>query len=664
MYRWGQLSLTAKIAAVLAASVLAVLGTAFLLLNRSNTASLAHFAEGSALSILESTHSGLLTSVEAGDMDLLQEMLERSASAGGVTGLRLLAEGRVTDYVSAPETRDWPVPDTVWRHAQATDAPLMIRDPAHLDLYKPEWVTDRCTACHDDWQEGDGGAVIHLRYDQQELQTARQHFALNGMLTMGLTVLLLTVILTFAVRRLVVRPIAGLAETARRIAQQDLSTLASDEDDVLPAAGRPGARSRDEVGALASAFHWMVAQLRQALREARRQSSAAEEAAAHAAAEHADAEARQSYLSDRVDHMLAAMDRFAGGDLTVRLDVRLDAGRDDEIGRLYAGFNHAAAELRGMVERVRCAAERTADTVAQLSTSTEQLSVSVQEQSLQSNEVATAVEQMARTVVDNAQHVRQAAETSAHNRDHARDGGAVVGRTIETIRAAGDASSRTAAAIDRFAERSRAVGSIVETIGDIADQTNLLALNAAIEAARAGEHGRGFAVVADEVRKLAERTTQATREVGGLIRSVQSETAAAVEVVAEGRASADESVALAERAGEALTRIVAATERAEDMIRQIASAAEEQSATSEQIAQSVTTISATTQTSADDLARIAGSLDALDALAGELHALASRFRTETAPATTTAMPQALCGDGGAPGYRTSSMRSTTLPTSP
>ena len=211
-------------------------------------------------------------------------------------------------------------------------------------------------------------------------------------------------------------------------------------------------------------------------------------------------------------------------------------------------------------------------------------------------------------------------------------------------RAGGAATAADAVSvISRLGGRIDEIGKILSVIDDVSEQTNLLALNAAIEAARAGEHGRGFAVVADEVRKLAERTRQATKEIAGMIATIQVETTAAVDVMGQGRGSVEGSMALAEEAGAALTRIVEATERTEDMIRQIAAASEEQSATSEQIARSVAQISSESETAASGIARIAGGIDTLDGLTTELRSLVARFRTgapEAAPAVQS-------GDGAA-----------------
>jgi methyl-accepting chemotaxis protein len=202
-----------------------------------------------------------------------------------------------------------------------------------------------------------------------------------------------------------------------------------------------------------------------------------------------------------------------------------------------------------------------------------------------------------------------------------------VGQTVQKIREAAEVVGQSAETVERLGASSERIGAIVGTIEDIADQTNLLALNAAIEAARAGEQGRGFAVVADEVRKLAERTTRATEEISGMIRQVQAETASAVGAMRAGRAEVEEGIALADRAGDSLRTIVTGSDQTQAMISQIAAAAEEQSVTSEQMARSVEMISTVSAGSADGLTQIAEATGSLSQLTEELRTLVGRFQT-------------------------------------
>ncbi len=381
----------------------------------------------------------------------------------------------------------------------------------------------------------------------------------------------------------------------------------------------------DEIGELAKSFNTMVQNIRRALQEVKLKSDAAEAAARDAENARLLSDEQRQYLSDSVESMLAAIERFSEGDLT----VRLNNSKDDDIGRLYRGFNKAILNIRNMIEQVRVAVETTASASAEISSSTEQLAAGTQEQSAQSNEVAAAVEEMSRTILDNSQNASRTAEAATRNGKTARESGEVVYGMVKKIKDIADVVSRSAGTVEKLGVSSRQIGEITAVIDDIADQTNLLALNAAIEAARAGEQGKGFAVVADEVRKLAERTMQATKEIEGMVGAIQSETAQAVESMQLGTKEVQEGIGLADKAGDALSLIVSETQGVVDMINQIAAANEEQSATSEQISRNVEAMSTVSSESAAGVTQIARSADELSRLTEGLRNLIERFKFES-----------------------------------
>ena len=259
-------------------------------------------------------------------------------------------------------------------------------------------------------------------------------------------------------------------------------------------------------------------------------------------------------LGQAVDRAVTDMEAFADGDLTVRLQLR--ESDDASMGRLFGAFNRAAEKLSGMVDRIRDSVIAAAASAAQIGGSTDRLAAGSSEQSAQAQEVAAAVEEMVQTIADTSRNASQTAETAARSQAAARGGADIVAETVAKVRQAADVVGRSAETVERLGASSEQIGQIVGTIEDIADQTNLLALNAAIEAARAGEHGRGFAVVADEVRKLAERTTTATEEIGRMIEQVQSETAEAVGAMRDGRSEVEAGIALADRAGATLLSLI------------------------------------------------------------------------------------------------------------
>ncbi len=201
--------------------------------------------------------------------------------------------------------------------------------------------------------------------------------------------------------------------------------------------------------------------------------------------------------------------------------------------------------------------------------------------------VSTSSEEMSQTVLDVAKNASSISVSASDTVHTARDGETVVNRAVKEVKEIAFTVNDSSRFVHSLGERSKQIGEIVGVINDIADQTNLLALNAAIEAARAGEQGRGFAVVADEVRKLAERTGQATSEIGTMIKSVQDEVGKAVEIMAGATSKVDQGVRLSEEAGSALTSIVTRVDDLQAIMQHIASATEEMSATSEEITREI-----------------------------------------------------------------------------
>ncbi|NLO19448.1 MAG: HAMP domain-containing protein [Ignavibacteria bacterium] len=315
---------------------------------------------------------------------------------------------------------------------------------------------------------------------------------------------------------------------------------------------------------------------------------------------------------------------FASGDLTPRMlgDYKGDLAVYKE------NINGLGDSLSGVIREVLDAVQATASAAIQISSTSETMAVSAEEQSKQSDEVAGAVEEMARTVTENAMNAGKAAEVAEKNGDIANEGGSVVEQTVAKMRDIAGVVKQSAENIEKLGESSKQIGEIISVIDDIADQTNLLALNAAIEAARAGEQGRGFAVVADEVRKLAERTTEATKQIAGMIKGIQSETELAVAAMNQGTNEVADGISLADKAGDSLKSVVDSSRLVQDMINQIAAASEEQSSTSEQIAKNVGTISHVTNDSARRIQDIAHSSEDLSKLTEQLRTLVSQFKVD------------------------------------
>jgi methyl-accepting chemotaxis protein len=320
-----------------------------------------------------------------------------------------------------------------------------------------------------------------------------------------------------------------------------------------------------------------------------------------------------------------ALEAMSTGDFTVRITSDLKG----QHRRIADSINKLGESISAILQEVVDATQATSSAASQISSSSEELASGAQELSSQVHEIASAIEQMTSTIIQTSKSTNRTAENSKHSVEVAQRGGELILQTVDGITKIAEVVSKASDIIQELGKNSQQIGDIVQVIDEIADQTNLLALNAAIEAARAGEQGRGFAVVADEVRKLAERTTKATKEIAQMIRKIQSDTKNAVESVNQGAIVVEEGKKLASKAGQSLKEIISSANEVVDLANQVASASEEQSSTAEQISKNIESISHVTNESASGIQQIARSADDLNRLTEKLSNLVSQFKVDT-----------------------------------
>ncbi|WP_407692355.1 methyl-accepting chemotaxis protein [Pseudomonas xionganensis] len=283
--------------------------------------------------------------------------------------------------------------------------------------------------------------------------------------------------------------------------------------------------------------------------------------------------------------------------------------------------------LRELIGRIGGGVSQIAAAAEQLSAITAQTSDGVQTQRLETEQTATAMQQMSATVQEVAQNAEQASQAAQGADQQAQQGNQVVQQAVAQVNRLAGEVEESAEAMAALSQESGRIGGVLEVIRNVAEQTNLLALNAAIEAARAGEQGRGFAVVADEVRALARRAQDSTEEIEKLIGGLQRMARAAVEKMDNSRNLTQQTVSLAGEAGAALGRITQAVSTIEQMNQQIAAAAEEQSAVADTISQSLTRVRDIGEQSASASEQTAASSAELARLGVELQGLVRQFRT-------------------------------------
>lgn len=437
--------------------------------------------------------------------------------------------------------------------------------------------------------------------------------------------------------------IANLAEGASQLADGNLNLN-------IKTGTRPlEIKSKDEIGILSGNINQIIAHTQKTISSVEKAVETIKDAVSES--ERLEKAASEGDLSVRGN-----AEKFSGSyrDLVSGLNATLEAvvrpiresslvltklGNRDLTARMteeYKGdyltvkktINKLADNFSDTISEVMEAVQATASASTQISSSSEEMAAGAQEQSTQTSEVASAVEEMTKTILETSQNASVAAKSAQDAGNSAKAGGKVVQETVEGMNRISDVVSSAAETIKELGKNSEQIGAIIQVIDDIADQTNLLALNAAIEAARAGEQGRGFAVVADEVRKLAERTTKATKEIAGMIKHIQENTEGAVISIQNGTVEVEKGKELASKAGQSLSEIIIGADRVVDMVTQVAAASEEQSSAAEQISKNIESIDNVTQESASGVTQIARASEDLSRLTLNLEEMVSKFNLD------------------------------------
>ena len=312
-----------------------------------------------------------------------------------------------------------------------------------------------------------------------------------------------------------------------------------------------------------------------------------------------------------------------GGDL----GCQLHQASGDELGQMCAAFNRFVGKIKEIIGPVKESTDHLAESADSMAAITHQTRQGVQRQQMETEQVATAMNEMVATAQDMVDSAGMAADATAQADKEAQAGAEVVRLTVKQINSLADAVGQAAEVIHRLEEDSSEIGKVLDVIGGIAEQTNLLALNAAIEAARAGEQGRGFAVVADEVRNLASRTQDSTSEIQAMIERLQSGAHEAVKVMKTGREQAGSSVEQAGHAGESLRTIAEAVARIRDMNQHMADAARQQGEVAGEINRNLVTITEVAEQTADGAASLEQASERLTGMSHNLQSLVGHFKT-------------------------------------
>ncbi|MFH1494276.1 MAG: methyl-accepting chemotaxis protein [Pseudomonadota bacterium] len=327
-------------------------------------------------------------------------------------------------------------------------------------------------------------------------------------------------------------------------------------------------------------------------------------------------------IGRNVNQLQQATSRLADGELATRVHL----ANEDELGIVAQSFNKMAEELSALISQTHNSADHVNKACIAVTGMTDRVSSSSQIQTDQAAIAARSISQLNEIVKDVAAKAEEAVAAAVEANQVSNEGQRIVGNSVAGINAVARTIADSAKTIEVLGQQSEEIGTILQVIRDIAEQTNLLALNAAIEAARAGEQGRGFAVVADEVRKLAERTSGATTEISAIIAAIQNGTKQAVTAMKSGEKQVGESVSLANQSGESLVHIDRSVNTVLIMIQHIAQAMEAEKSTSEEIALRMEKIAHTAMDNNSAISEAAAEFHQMQNLAGQLQKSVGRFR--------------------------------------
>ncbi len=404
----------------------------------------------------------------------------------------------------------------------------------------------------------------------------------------SLVILLASLALLFVLlSRLVTRPLKALETAAERVTGGDYAV-------------RVPVGSKDELGQVSRGFNTMIDQITLTSR---------------------GQEAQNAAMQTQIVRLLEEVSSVAEGDLTVEAEVSGGA-----LGAVADSFNYMIAELRQIVGRVNGATQQVGRSTDEILATTDVLNRAAQQQAARIADTSTAVEEMAVSIQQVSENAAVSARVAREARDSAKIGTGAVAATVIGMGRIRDQVLETARKIERLDTSSQQIGTIVALIKDVADQTSVLALNAAIRAAAAGEHGKGFTVVAEEVRRLAERTTTASRQIEALVKGIQAETREAIAAMTDGTREVVAGTSLVDEAGRALAQIDATASQLAELIETISLAAEQQARASTGIARAMHEVSSLTTGTTAGTQQAAASVAALATLADDLRESVATFR--------------------------------------
>jgi twitching motility protein PilJ len=421
-----------------------------------------------------------------------------------------------------------------------------------------------------------------------------------------LLVLLIDIGIATLLTRLIVGPLLKLKNSAQKLAAGDTSSRAIVD-------------SQDEVGELAQAFNQMADSIQGRTEQIEQLASEREKEALQQ-------RRQREQLQQRVVELLLEIEGAQQGDLTVKARVS-----DDEMGSVADAFNATVGSLRQLVTQVQQVTQQVNNSAADSEASVSQLSAQALEQAESITRTVRSVESMAKSIETVATSAMETARIAREASDSASRGGAAMQQTVDSIEELRSSVAETAKKVKRLTESSQEISKIVALISEISSKTNLLAFNASIEAVRAGEHGQGFRIVADEVRRLAEQVSESTKEIEQLVSGIQLETAEVLAMMEKGTSQVVTSTRLVAQTRETLSGLVNISQKIDEFVQAISESTHSQSQMSQEVSQTMHTIAESAVSTSQESQQVSQSLKDLLSIAQQLQISVEKFRVGNAP---------------------------------
>jgi len=521
---------------------------------------------------LQGTAGAITKSIEqtmlSGNSALTKSLVQDIRDAGGFHAEVLNTDGREAFLINSPITDA----DAIGK-VMSTGAPLVIEEWDSVKTYVPLRNKEACHLCHGAERKFLGAVKVEASLKKEKERVTRfMSFVLMGSFAV---ILIMGLIFRGILKRFVITPIKTLESSASKMALGDLSFMS-------------GIKSEDEIGRLDMSIKESLISLSDILQRVKEVSGRAAKTAdivqrdSDKVEEGTQLEAEAvSDISSSVEQLNSAVMEVSDSTESLATSVEQSAASIEEMASSITSVTKIAHELTGGIDE-------TSSSIGELSASIREIARSTEQLALVSEETLSAIAQISSSIKQVEENAAESAAISdAVAKDAANLGVVSVEKTKDGMERIRDSVERTAEAVHKLGGRSEEIGTILNVINEITDQTTLLALNAAILAAQAGEHGKGFSVVAGEIKDLAERTAFSTQEISELIMSVRQEVRDAVEAMAEGIQTVNEGIELSKDAGDALKKILSSSNKSSDMANSIKRSTEEQSSAAKSVTEAM-----------------------------------------------------------------------------